>query len=259
MSASLKLISLNIERAKHLDRVVPFLRGQKPDVACLQEVREPDIPLLKEAIGAVDHFFAPMTQHPSDGNPAIVGMCIISRLPVRKIHIEYYRGNQDSIPHAIERPEDWTDDVAVAASHNCALSSVDVEKDRAIFRISTTHFLWSRRGRFTKYQREDMKKLLAILAGLGEFVLTGDFNAPRGGEIFGMLAEKYKDNIPLRYVTSLDLELHRAAQKGRGDEIADKMVDGLFSTPAYIVSDVKMICGVSDHCAIVANVSKNTP
>src|SRR3989344_7540447 len=104
--AVLKLISLNIERAKHLDLVVPFLREQTPDVVCLQEVREPDIALLKKSINAGGHIFAPMARHPSDGNPAVVGTCIISRIPIRKSVIDYYHGDPNAIPNAIDRPED---------------------------------------------------------------------------------------------------------------------------------------------------------
>ena len=34
------------------------------------------------------------------------------------------------------------------------------------------------------------------------------------------------------------------------------MVDGLFTTPKYIASNVKLEPGVSDHMAIVANIEK---
>lgn len=255
MTPSIKLISLNIERAKHLDRVLPFLAKEQPDVVCLQEIREPDIPLLKDAIRAYDHLFAGMYHHPAEGNPSVVGACIFSRLPFREHSVDYYRGSPDALPNAIEIPEEEKDDAVVASSVNCVLASVDVEKGRSLFKIATTHFLWSRKGRFTEYQREDMRKLLALLAQKAEFVLAGDFNALRGGEIFGMLAAKYKDNVPMRYKTSLDASLHRSG-KLYAEQLADKMVDGIFSTSSYIVSDVELICGISDHCAIVAHVLK---
>ena len=184
----------------------------------------------------------------------MVGTCIISRIPIRESVVEYYHGDPNAVPNAIDRPEDFPDDAAVAASINCALSLVDIEKDGAVFSVATTHFLWSRGGRLNMYQRASMRKLLRLLEKAGEFVLTGDFNAPRGGEIFGMLATKYKDNVPSRYKTSIDASLHRAGKEHAG-ELADKMVDGLFSTPAYVVSNVELISGVSDHCAIVANVT----
>jgi endonuclease/exonuclease/phosphatase family metal-dependent hydrolase len=126
--------------------------------------------------------------------------------------------------------------------------SCEIEKEGETFRVATTHFTWTPDGSADDYQRADVKKLLAILGGMGEFVLTGDFNAPRGGEIFGTLAEKYKDNVPSHYTTSIDGALHRAGP-------LELMVDGIFSTPGYAVSDVELVAGVSDHKAIVATVS----
>ena len=34
------------------------------------------------------------------------------------------------------------------------------------------------------------------------------------------------------------------------------MVDGLFTTPAYKASDVKLVDGISDHMAIVAKINR---
>ncbi len=246
---SIKIISLNIERAKHLGLVLPYLSAEMPDVVCIQEIREPDIPLIAEAIGAINHIFAPMHTHPSEGNPAKVGVCIFTQLPVRESSVEYYRGNAEFLPHAFDGPHKEKHDDIMARSSSSILVRADAEKDGRIFRIATTHFMWSSSGRTNDYQREDIKKLLRILKGCGEFVLTGDFNSPRGGEIFGMLAEKYKDNVPAHYTTSIDGNFHRAGQ-------LNLMVDGLFSTPGYMVSDVKMVCGLSDHCALAATVSK---
>ena len=93
-----------------------------------------------------------------------------------------------------------------------------------------------------------VKRLLACLEPEEEFTLCGDFNAPRGGEIFTALAMRYQDNIPLEYASSIDGNLHR---KGP----LPYMVDGLFTTPSYIASDVSLQSGVSDHCAILATVS----
>ena len=70
-----------------------------------------------------------------------------------------------------------------------------------------------------------------------------------------MLAAKYKDNVPVQYKTSIDVALHRLG-KERPEEFADKMVDGIFSTPLYEVKNVEMKGGVSDHCALVATVTK---
>ena len=94
-----------------------------------------------------------------------------------------------------------------------------------------------------------MKALLAHLNGTGEFVLCGDFNAPRGGEMFAELSSRYTDNVPASYLSSLDPKLHRAGN-------LERMVDGIFTTPTYLVSDVEMYSGISDHCAFTATLQK---
>jgi endonuclease/exonuclease/phosphatase family metal-dependent hydrolase len=132
---------------------------------------------------------------------------------------------------------------------NRIVLAADIQKDGRVFRIATTHLTWTPNGGPNGEQRRDAAALLHVLEGLSEFVLCGDFNAPRGGDIFSMLASRYKDNIPLQYTSSLDPNLHRAGQLGL-------MVDGIFSTSAYTVSAVKMVSGISDHCALVATVSK---
>ena len=141
---------------------------------------------------------------------------------------------------------------------NLACVLADITKDGATFRIGAVHFLWSRNGLSSNEQRSALPHLLSTLEEERQLVFAGDFNAPRGGEIFSEFAKRYVDTIPAHYVTSLDLNLHRAVKEGKRNEIENKMVDGLFTTPAYIASDVRLVDGVSDHCAIVATIAKAT-
>jgi endonuclease/exonuclease/phosphatase family metal-dependent hydrolase len=244
---SLKLISLNIERSKHLDRIIPFLREQKADVVCLQELLERDIPRLEEIIGPC-RVYGIGGYHPADApeiGDLVGGHGIFTALPIGATGVAYYAG---SLERARSRQSNAVlDDIAV--------TSCDIEKDEAVFRVATTHFTWTPDGSASDKQRRDMKELLRVLGGMGQFVLTGDFNAPRfrngqPGEIFGKLAETYKDNIPPEYTTSIDGTLHRAGQ-------LPYMVDGLFSTSGYTVSDVTLVDGLSDHMAVVATISKS--
>jgi len=238
---SVSLVSLNIERSKQLDRVLPFLASRMPEVACIQELYESDIPKLSHALGDAPFVFTPMTRHIRETPPEIMGVGIFSRLPIRASAVDFYGGDPAHIPELDQK------DPKTFNNKNFPLLHCDIEKAGMIFRIATTHFRWTPDGEADDLQRTDMKALLGILDSAGEFVLTGDFNAPRGKEIFGMLANRYKDNIPEKYLSSLDPELHRA----KGLKL---MVDGIFSTPGYIVSNVEMVSGVSDHCALVASV-----
>lgn len=241
MSASLKLISLNVERSLHLARVLPFLKEQHADVVCLQELPEPDVPLFERELG-VKCTYAPMVNHhPDTGSiPAINGNAVLTQLPVRGSIVNYYVGDGKNIQN---------EPLRYIPVHE-GLIMLDVEKEGTAYRMMTTHFTWTPDGKPTDEQREHMKKLLQVLGTMGEFVLAGDFNAPRGGEMWEELASRYKDNIPSHYTTSLDPNLHRAGP-------LERMVDGIFSTPGYVVSDVELVNGVSDHCALVATVSKN--
>ncbi len=239
----LKLVSINVQRANHLHLVLPFIRYHLPDVVCVQELYEADTPLFSAVLNEAGYRFAPMSRFIRDEPPQIFGVGIFSRLPVNDSGVVYYRGDPLAIPDLDqEDPTTWNNKVF-------PLLWCDVRKGDMIYRVATTHFTWSPDGQATDDQRRDMKSLFAALEPLGEFVLAGDFNAPRGREIFGTLAEKYKDNIPEKYTTSLDSEHHRV-------QGLTLMVDGLFSTPSYVASDVELISGVSDHCAIRATISK---
>ena len=249
MSVSLKLISLNIEKSKHLDRVLPFLVREMPDVFCAQELYESAISRVVAALSGVEYTYIPMTMRPKENPPEMQGIAIFSRVPVTKRDVLYYRGTPDVVPESAQ------EDPSTYNNSNRMVVVCDVAKGGTAFRIATNHFAWTSGGQPDGMQRKEICLLLDILDRLGEFVLAGDFNAPRGGEIFGMLAAKYRDNVPVRYKTSLDASLHRAG-KTSPEQLATKMVDGIFSTSAYTVSDVELVSGVSDHCAIVANVSK---
>ena len=115
------------------------------------------------------------------------------------------------------------------------------------FTVGTTHFTWTGDGKVDGQQRVDLERMFEILDNIPEIVLCGDFNAPRGGEIFNSLSERFTDYIPKHYTTSIDGNLHYA-----GD--LKVMVDGLFSTPHYTARNTKLVCGVSDHCAVVSEI-----
>jgi endonuclease/exonuclease/phosphatase family metal-dependent hydrolase len=148
--------------------------------------------------------------------------------------------------------EDTEEEIAHIAR---ALTSARLRVRGEVLDIATTHFTWSVEGLVTPTQTKDLDSLLTLLCDMPEFILTGDFNAPRGRKTFDTLAQRYKDNIPSQYKTSIDIALHRAG-KTRGHELVDKMVDGLFTTPAYRVHDVVLHTGVSDHMGITARITK---
>lgn len=248
--ASIRLVSLNVERQKHLDVILPFLRAHRPDVVCFQELVESDVSLFAQVLQCDTPLFVPVTREKELAGESVVhGNGIFSRFPMTNPRISYYSGNASRVPDSIEG------ETLTYTNANRMVLFCDVEKDGATFRVGTTHFTWTARGEVDDIQRKDMQALLRVLEKEEQFILCGDFNAPRGGEIFSELSERYKDTIPTHYKTSIDINLHYARNIDP-EGLATKMVDGLFTTPQYVATDVELVSGVSDHCAVVATVSK---
>lgn len=236
---SLQLVSLNIEGRKHLDRIKPFLLAQMPDVVCLQEVCRQDILYFEQLLGGTG-FFAPMQYSKTWKDE--VGIGVFSTHTYEAVAY-WYGGKDGEIV-----PVDATSFENRYHTTSFTLIVAEILRGDQTITIGTTHFPVTENGDTTDYQREALAGLLTQLKQYPEIVFCGDFNAPRGREIFSTLAEQYTDNVPLRYSTSIDGNLHRAGQ-------LPHMVDGIFSTSGYSVRDVKMVCGVSDHCALVAKIA----
>lgn len=141
------------------------------------------------------------------------------------------------------------------ATQKYLLAVADVRQGGTSYRIGTTHFIWTPDGQPDEHQRQDLKSLFVALKAQDDMVFCGDFNAPRGGEIFSELAKRYTDNIPQHYTGSIDVSLHRAGQID-AERLGHLMVDGLFTTPGYVATDVRLQFGVSDHAAVVATITK---
>ena len=237
--------SINIEGDKHLDTVIRFLQENSPEVICLQEIFEKDFPAIKKHLD-MNGYFAPMTIEKTNGsedNFTACGIAILTSLAIEKIWPPlYYFGKSDVIPFVDKRD---------MSTINKVLLSMVIIKYNNRFTLGTTHFTLSEDGKADENQRRDLEKLLTILNDFEELILCGDFNAPRGEEIFSKISSRYKDNIPLEYETSLDSNLHRA----KGLKL---MIDGLFTTPHYQAGNVRLIEGVSDHCAITAKISRSS-
>lgn len=235
-----KLISVNIEHDKHIDKILPFLDREKPDVLYVQELFEKDYPAIKECV-AMDGIFKPylIVKSSLDGGKLHMSGCaILARFPMKGIGVNYYYGNPEKIPTHGEIPVDEQPKVLISALVNVE------EKD---YNLATTHFTWSADGNATLRQWEDAQNLIKLLDNKKRLILAGDFNAPRGHAIFSLFNKIYRDNIPKEYTTSIDKNIHRA-----GD--LQLMVDCLFSTEDIEFEKVKLVDGVSDHMAIVAEV-----
>jgi endonuclease/exonuclease/phosphatase family metal-dependent hydrolase len=242
----MKLISLNIEGDKHLeDKILPFLVKEKADVLCLQEVFAKDIQKIMQATGLDKYSFVSQAKVTKE-NPhlpanGLWGLAIFAK-NLSKTKKHYYNGNANQIPEffAYQDPN----------SMNRCLLTCQTEVDDDVFQLATTHFTWSEDGKVSDLQKEHFKNLKSSLASYSEIVFCGDLNTPRGDKIYDQLAKIYKDNIPSKINTTVDKNIHKSGKDIR------LVIDALFTSEDYKVGKVKVLGGVSDHKAIVAEVKR---
>lgn len=246
----MKLISLNIEGNKHLERVLPFLERELPDVLCLQEVPEPEISRFAEL--GYEVYFLPMIIRPVLGVNAEEGVLYGVRTETTSLleKREYY----------FTRPEGGVslyDATQEALGVNSACIMADIVFGEKTYTIGTTHFTWTPHGpNPSNTQRASMGNLLRALSGEKPHLICGDFNIPRGkSPLYEKLTAEYRDEIPETYASSLDPKLHKlGGQKDYEELFTSFMVDYIFTKPPYTVSDVHFEFNVSDHAGVIATV-----
>lgn len=242
----MKLISLNIEGDKHLDdKILPFFTKEKPDVLCLQEVFAKDIQKICQSTGLSKYSFVSQAKVTKD-NPhlptnGLWGLCIFAK-NITKTRKHYYNGNANQIPEffAYQDPN----------SMNRCLLTIQSEIEGDIYQLATTHFTWSVEGKISDLQKEHFAKLKSFLADYSELVFSGDLNTPRGEQIYDHFAKIYQDNIPKKIDTTVDKNIHKSGRDIR------LVVDALFTSPHYQAKKVRVVDGVSDHKAVVAEIKK---
>lgn len=248
---SVSIVSLNTERHTYMkDKIIPFLRERQPEVVLFQDCFERGSNMAADALG-IEPIFVAQRRVSDQGKIELQGIATLSRYGFTDQDIFYYvKDGQPDIPmhqEYMHRPGEEVERLRRAA----LLTGVVKGSDR--FRFVNTYFTWTPDGQTSKYQRKDLQILLNYLSIFSELILCGDFNAPRGREIFNKLASVYTDNIPADVPSTLDPKPHSAVRiKG-----LQLVVDGLFTTPGYRASDIEVISGVSDHCAIAATLARS--
>lgn len=235
-----KLVSLNIEGKKHLKEVGEFLAKTDADIVCLMEVCKEDVLIIAQdkypfvVFGQNDV----LGNNKSSGDSMLpTGVAILSKQVIQESDKEYFG----------EKPRTLIDRSG-KTSHAPILLSVKVGR----ITVATTHFTWTHDGSVSEAQRKHLALLLDKVKDK-EMILCGDFNIPRGNELYKKLCEYFKDNIPKKIKSTLDPVLHYANKEEVGR--LKYVVDYLWSTKGYSASNVQVISGVSDHCALVCEVS----
>lgn len=236
----MKVVTYNIERKKHLARAVDFIRAQLDvgAVVCLQEVLEGMMPELQREVDARGVFLA-TCNNISVGIEDKQGIAIFTRHEDIAYEEICYLGDMAELP--IQHEKDFAmRGVMIVAT---------VKEGGKVYRIANTHFIWSPDGQADDRQREGVKNMLKACAHYREIILVGDFNAPRGREIYDYIASVYRDNMPIELKTTIDNDLHRCEHE------LHLVVDSIFTSSGYEVLEIDIVSGVSDHFAILAKIA----
>jgi endonuclease/exonuclease/phosphatase family metal-dependent hydrolase len=240
----MKLISLNLEGKRHLDRALSFLESQSADVICLMEVAKNMYAWLEERGYFVT--YAPMTYKTQDGLQFESGLLLASK-QAHTAEIFYYHQSTTEVTHYDKNNKRAT------IAHPVIFASLGG------FNLATTHFTWNPVGETAdQNQTTDLAKLLGYLQTKPAHMLCGDFNIPRNHNVlYEEMLKHYTDAIPPSYESSLDANHHRAGQDPDLQKLFHHfMVDYLFTQPPYETSDVRLQFDVSDHAAVIAEVTR---
>ncbi len=243
----MKVVNINVERNKHLDKVINFLQKEDADVVCFQEMMDVSVQKVSDALKMKSSFtpFAILQGWSDeccvDGNKW--GVAILTKNEHKVLGEKLYQG--DGKMRIYENGK-WKSSNHDLISRFVLLVKAYVDENEYV--VGTTHFTYTPDGLPDSFQEKSADNLLDSLREYENMILCGDFNVPRKiNKIYKKIKEEFKDNIPLEYDSSLDPKMHRA--KG-----LKRMVDYVWSRGNHVVSNVGLKTGVSDHCAVVADV-----
>lgn len=236
---SIKLLTLNIEGNRHLDRVEAVIAEHLPDIVCLQEALEADCARLASA-GRYDVKFTLSAHLPNwRGGQHNWGLAVMCRVPVHAQNVHYY--SNDTRIRLVREPNDARRVVVMT----------ELEHQGLPYRIATTHFTWSPDGHIIEEQKADFARLKRALSAYPDYVLCGDFNAPRGREMFGIFVDELglTDHLPASVTSTLDPLFHKLGT-------LELVVDTIFSTSQYRVTQTRVLEGISDHKGVLARIER---
>ncbi|MES2134704.1 MAG: riboflavin kinase [Patescibacteria group bacterium] len=250
----MKLITVNIEGDKHLERVLAFLEREHADVICMQELFVTDAVFFSERLN-MQYAYSPMLyakRKKSDLETGEeLGIGIFSHTPLTDVKSQNYWSPSDTLEQF-----DSTDVHTKRKTERHVLLSGNIDIAGELFTIATTHFTWTPNGLPDHYQETDAEALLSLLSRMPEVIVCGDFNIPRGhNNLYKKITTIYKDAIPTSYISSLDLTLHRAGKDPiEATNLAKFMVDYIFLSKKYEATEVRLEGNISDHMAVIGTI-----
>lgn len=235
----MKIIQLNVEKDKHREGVRSLIEKFDPDVLCLEEVIfDPSLPSFEDRFGA-SGVFVPVLL---DDFGRKQGTAIVSKHGLKDVEIKYYWKDKEELLKDIHRE--------INGEFHYALIKATITCGGVDYKVAVTHFPVSYPGtRVSEFQMTCFENLKPMIDSCDDIIFCADLNSARGLPIYDYFAGILNDNVPKDVTTTIDGALHRAGH-------IYLVVDSIFTSNHYDVSDISLIDGVSDHLALLANIVK---
>ena len=236
---SIRVVSLNIECGRHLERFPTYVRSMCPQVVLLQEVPQAERFRIGELLGMCLVDYVPMACSNGLITSDVWGLGCYVSVDVAVVAVAHKK--YVNFP---EVPIRELQDLRV----NRILQDIMLRHDEVIYNVLHTHFTWTPNGLADAQQLDSYERLKHLLDAYTSFILFGDMNAPRGRNVvWEKLSAHYVDNIPHDTHTTLDPLLHRVGHLPR-------VVDACFTHGKYTAQHVSLHAGLSDHQAVCADI-----
>lgn len=246
----MKLLTVNIEGKKHLKAIEALIRKESPQVVCFQEIFKSDVErfckVLSEFQPVTECFMANANVEEEnqygiapDGpwGVAMIGTKSYFNQASTSFTELVYSGSHEVVPK-----------FSSPYSPRRSLIAGRIEVNGTSLVVATTHFTWSPNGKSSAQQIRDANQLRTTLKQFSSFIVAGDFNAPRGGEVYKLLSQGLTNHLSTDVISTIDSKLHYAG-------VLNIVVDHVFSTPDIFSVKSWVVDGVSDHKAVVVEFS----
>jgi endonuclease/exonuclease/phosphatase (EEP) superfamily protein YafD len=264
----MKILHLNIERDKHLDKLVRLIERETPDVICLEEAIDIDI----EKIAARFKYYfvhAPLVELHTGG---FEGSVIMSKFIILDIRRQHYGDNKTVAPRINinkaginhgNRPKD-------GLMYLFTLLSIKIKDDTGqVWNVATTHCPAVEHTTpglidHTFDEMKDVQKVVQdglYLERLTEMVrhlptpliFTADLNASRGEYAYNVLAHELVDIVPRKIDSTIDPKQHQPID-------FKSVIDTIMVSNEIELKRIQVLEGVSNHKALLAELAQqNTP
>ena len=252
----MEVIQINIYHGKFLDKLIAFLRMEKPDIITMQEVSAGRVNFwtdqtieifkyMRDALG-LEGIAAPIYRLIGDSS-SYESNAVLTRgkiLTSSTVQLKEYR-EYTEVPWEKEGPE---------IPRN--VLDLEVEISSIKFHILCTHSAWTKEPVDTPEKIRQARLLADHLRSLGDtpFILGGDFNMEPGSEVINIIDEVARNTVYGSVIkNTLNLRTHRAAATiGPGG----RLVDFIYTSPHFRVASIDAPeVDVSDHLPVRAVLS----